>query len=210
MFVRTVEVCICRLRRRTIASAARDSVLLSRHIQNVTSLQHDSYTRSLTLTPIALDKSKKKKKIHKFVPWENALQTPMEATTSIPNETPADPKSRPLQRKKAEHGQKQQGGSKHGGAANQKPGAKLRGLEKDSPEVRVSKTLSWLLRHGAKGEGLAMRPDGYVKATDLVCFFSFLTFYQATLIRRGCVVFCSWRTLNLNRRIWNSQACRTS
>ena len=51
--------------------------------------------------------------------------------------------------------------------------AKLRGLEKDSPEVRLSKTLSWLLRHGAKGEGLAMREDGYVKVTDLVCFLPF-------------------------------------
>jgi len=45
---------------------------------------------------------------------------------------------------------------------------KLRGLDKDSPEVRVSKTLSWILRHGAKSEGLAMRPDGFVKVTDLL------------------------------------------
>ncbi|KAJ7644156.1 KptA family-domain-containing protein [Roridomyces roridus] len=49
------------------------------------------------------------------------------------------------------------------------PGSsKLRGLDKDSPEVRTSKTLSWLLRHGAKSEGLAMRPDGYVKVADLL------------------------------------------
>ncbi|KAF5316303.1 hypothetical protein D9619_006550 [Psilocybe cf. subviscida] len=47
-------------------------------------------------------------------------------------------------------------------------GAKLRGLEKDSPEVRLSKTFSWLLRHGAQGEGLPMRKDGYVKVTDLL------------------------------------------
>ena len=46
--------------------------------------------------------------------------------------------------------------------------SKLRGLEKDSPEVRISKTLSYLLRHGAQGEGLAMRKDGYVKVADLV------------------------------------------
>lgn len=45
---------------------------------------------------------------------------------------------------------------------------KMRGLPKDSTDVRVSKTLSWLLRHGAKEEGLAMRPDGYVEVTDLV------------------------------------------
>ncbi|KAJ7366897.1 KptA family-domain-containing protein [Mycena albidolilacea] len=46
---------------------------------------------------------------------------------------------------------------------------KLRGHpNRDSPEVRVSKTLSWILRHGAKSEGLAMRPDGFVKVTDLL------------------------------------------
>lgn len=32
----------------------------------------------------------------------------------------------------------------------------------------MSKTLSWLLRHGAQGEGLVMQPDGYVKVVDLV------------------------------------------
>ena len=48
------------------------------------------------------------------------------------------------------------------------PGAKLRGQDRDSPEVRISKTLSWLLRHGAQGEGLKIRPDGYVKVDDLV------------------------------------------
>ncbi|KAF8159865.1 KptA family-domain-containing protein [Crassisporium funariophilum] len=47
-------------------------------------------------------------------------------------------------------------------------GTKLRGLDRDSPEVRVSKTLSWLLRHGAQGEGLKMRQDGYVKVVDLL------------------------------------------
>lgn len=54
------------------------------------------------------------------------------------------------------------GGGGRGGSS------KLRGLEKDSPEVRASKTLSWLLRHGAASEGLEMRADGYVKVNDLV------------------------------------------
>ena len=49
-----------------------------------------------------------------------------------------------------------------------KPGAKLRGQVRDSPDIRTSKTLSWLLRHGAQGEGLKMRTDGYVKVDDLV------------------------------------------
>ncbi|ESK91246.1 trna phosphotransferase 1 [Moniliophthora roreri MCA 2997] len=35
--------------------------------------------------------------------------------------------------------------------------SKLRGLLKDTPEVRMSKTLSWLLRHGTQGEVLQMR-----------------------------------------------------
>ena len=47
-------------------------------------------------------------------------------------------------------------------------GKPLRGRPKDSPEVRLSKTLAWILRHGAKSEGLYMRPDGYVRVSDLV------------------------------------------
>ncbi|KAI0272710.1 KptA family-domain-containing protein [Gloeopeniophorella convolvens] len=54
--------------------------------------------------------------------------------------------------------------------SSQSNGKPLRGLPKDSPEVRTSKTLSWVLRHGAKSEGLYMRPDGYVRVTDLVGF----------------------------------------
>lgn len=50
---------------------------------------------------------------------------------------------------------------------------KMRGLPKDSPEVRLSKTLSWILRHGAKSEGIPMRPDGYVIVTDLVSCYLF-------------------------------------
>ena len=45
---------------------------------------------------------------------------------------------------------------------------RLRGHPKDEEGVRISKTLSWLLRHGAKQEGLAMRADGYVRVNDLV------------------------------------------
>ncbi|KAI9508175.1 KptA family-domain-containing protein [Russula earlei] len=44
----------------------------------------------------------------------------------------------------------------------------LRGHPKESPQVRLSKTLSWILRHGAKSEGLSMRPDGYVRVSDLL------------------------------------------
>lgn len=51
---------------------------------------------------------------------------------------------------------------------NDATSGKKRGLPKDSPEVRTSKTLSWILRHGAKAEGITMRPDGYVEVQDLV------------------------------------------
>jgi 2'-phosphotransferase len=47
-------------------------------------------------------------------------------------------------------------------------GKPLRGHPKDSSDVRLSKTLSWILRHGAKSEGLYMRPDGYMRVNDLV------------------------------------------
>ena len=43
-----------------------------------------------------------------------------------------------------------------------------RGMDKDSPDVRLSKTLSWILRHGALSEGILMRPDGFVKVEDIV------------------------------------------
>jgi len=47
-------------------------------------------------------------------------------------------------------------------------GKPLRGHPKDSPDVRLSKTLSWILRHGAKSEGLYMRSDGYIRVNDLL------------------------------------------
>lgn len=34
--------------------------------------------------------------------------------------------------------------------------------------VRISKTLSYVLRHGAQTENLQMREDGYVKVDELV------------------------------------------
>jgi len=61
-------------------------------------------------------------------------------------------------KKPSSHGKKNNGGGSE----------KLRGLPKDSPAVRLSKTLSWLLRHGAQSQGLPMRPDGYVKVSDLL------------------------------------------
>jgi len=50
-------------------------------------------------------------------------------------------------------------------------GASGRGGRKprsEDPEVRISKALSYILRHGAEKEGLRMRKDGYIKVSDLL------------------------------------------
>ena len=44
---------------------------------------------------------------------------------------------------------------------------KLRG-RRHASNVRVSKTLTWLLRHVADSEGLKMHADGYVKVSEMV------------------------------------------
>ncbi|EGG11975.1 uncharacterized protein MELLADRAFT_101818 [Melampsora larici-populina 98AG31] len=44
----------------------------------------------------------------------------------------------------------------------------MRGRMNDSPDTQLSKTLSYLLRHGAAKEGLKMRSDGFVKINDLL------------------------------------------
>ncbi|CAG8643556.1 163_t:CDS:2, partial [Paraglomus brasilianum] len=38
----------------------------------------------------------------------------------------------------------------------------------DDPTVRLSKALSYVLRHGAKKEGISMRTDGYVLLNELL------------------------------------------
>ncbi|KAI0788712.1 KptA family-domain-containing protein [Abortiporus biennis] len=65
---------------------------------------------------------------------------------------------------KKKHGQSSKGSGSGGGGGS----SKLRGLPKDSEDVRISKTLSWVLRHGAQKESLYMRKDGYVRVKDLL------------------------------------------
>jgi 2'-phosphotransferase len=44
------------------------------------------------------------------------------------------------------------------------------GKRQDEPMgVQQSKALSYILRHGAVKEGLAIRSDGFIKVEDLVC-----------------------------------------
>lgn len=52
--------------------------------------------------------------------------------------------------------------------SHQQLSAKLRGSPRDDPKTRLSKTLSYVLRHGAEKEGLPIRPDGFVPVNDLV------------------------------------------
>ena len=91
--------------------------------------------------------------------------------------TEADKTEERHQRRQEKKDRKQQGerrnadsGSRGGRGGGGRGGgsAKLRGLPKDSHDVRISKTLSWILRHGSQSEGLAMRPDGYVRVDELV------------------------------------------
>lgn len=63
----------------------------------------------------------------------------------------------------------QRGAKKSQKGAGRTPSNKLKGMPKDSLEVRLSKTVSWILRHGAMQEGLELRSDGYARVQDLVC-----------------------------------------
>lgn len=64
--------------------------------------------------------------------------------------------------------------SKHAAPAKPKPkrapqqSKTLRGRPTDPLPTRVSKTLAFLLRHGAEKEGLGIRPDGYLLVDELV------------------------------------------
>lgn len=53
-------------------------------------------------------------------------------------------------------------------SSSSKPAKNARGRPTDDPDTRHSKTLSYILRHGAAKEGLTLRPDGFVRVTDLV------------------------------------------
>lgn len=52
--------------------------------------------------------------------------------------------------------------------SHQQSSAKLRGNPRDDPRTRLSKSLSYVLRHGAEKEGIPIRPDGFVLVNDLV------------------------------------------
>jgi hypothetical protein len=106
--------------------------------------------------------------------------------------------------KQAKGGQKPNQKGQTGGG-NQGGPAKLRGLPKDSPEVRLSKTITWILRHGAQMEGLPMRGDGYIKVEDLVRFIALLKVGYCIDVRMG---WCSLRTRESSHSLLISPGCR--
>ncbi|KAI7825399.1 putative tRNA 2'-phosphotransferase [Gamsiella multidivaricata] len=59
--------------------------------------------------------------------------------------------------------------SNNNGGANKDRGPhRNRAPRTDSRIVRLSKSLAWLLRHNAQSQGIAIRPDGYVKVVDIL------------------------------------------
>ncbi|KAK7048387.1 carbohydrate esterase family 16 protein [Favolaschia claudopus] len=95
-------------------------------------------------------------------------------TIEMEQSIPVTPQSEQSVKSRKKSGKPKPDGSKKAGPSsaprtNTQRSEKLRGNPaRDSPEVRLSKTLSWLLRHGAQSEGLPMRPDGYVLVVDLL------------------------------------------
>lgn len=63
---------------------------------------------------------------------------------------------------------KSAGTDKSSKAAGKRP---QHGRRDDPPDVRISKALSYILRHGAAKESLTMRPDGFIRVDELVCPF---------------------------------------
>ncbi|GAA6018562.1 hypothetical protein JCM11491_006446 [Sporobolomyces phaffii] len=53
-------------------------------------------------------------------------------------------------------------------ANSSKPPKTARGRPTDDPDTRWSKTLSYILRHGAAKESLTLREDGFVRVQDLL------------------------------------------
>lgn len=63
-------------------------------------------------------------------------------------------------------------------ARKQPKNVQKRGSPRNSPETRTSKTMSWILRHGALQEGVPMRGDGFVLVTDLVRLLILSSLYE--------------------------------
>lgn len=56
----------------------------------------------------------------------------------------------------------------------------------EDPDVRNSKTLAYILRHGAEKEGLYIRSDGFIKLADVVRLFFSSSFPSSARVLKLC------------------------
>ncbi|GAA6062140.1 hypothetical protein JCM10212_003175 [Sporobolomyces blumeae] len=82
-----------------------------------------------------------------------ALDAPSAAALVEPSSTPVAPAS---------------ASAPPSSSSGPKPPKSARGRPTDDPDTRWSKTLSYILRHGASKEGLKLRDDGFVRVDDLM------------------------------------------
>ncbi|KXN86727.1 tRNA 2'-phosphotransferase 1 [Leucoagaricus sp. SymC.cos] len=97
-----------------------------------------------------------------------APTTSTTGTNTNPSPPASDQQRQRPKPQKQNQPRQNQGGNGHSNNSRGKGGTKPRGLERDTPEVRLSKTLSWILRHRASSEGIVMRKDGFVKVDDIL------------------------------------------
>lgn len=79
----------------------------------------------------------------------------------------------------------QEGDQKPKPKEHNKKKSKLRGQATDDHDTRISKSLSYLLRHGAQKESLKMRADGFVRVDDLVRLLEIYTHTNTREIAKG-------------------------
>ncbi|KAL8796843.1 MAG: hypothetical protein Q9195_000926 [Heterodermia aff. obscurata] len=60
--------------------------------------------------------------------------------------------------------------ARRGGGRSKDKGS---GNSSEPRDVQISKAMSWLLRHGAKGEGIKMDANGYINVADLMAWRKF-------------------------------------
>lgn len=71
------------------------------------------------------------------------------------------------------------GGSR--GGRSGRGGGRGGGGSEGNREFLVSKSLSWILRHGAEKEGLALDGEGFARCDELVSFLHSITFFLVVM-----------------------------
>ena len=102
-------------------------------------------------------------------------------------------------------GNRRGGGRGKGGGGGGGKGGKHR--QPQSREVTVSKALSFLLRHGAKDEGVQLDEGGWANVRDVVCQFLVLLYNCFQMGFSRIIVVCFVRFLCLKRLVRGSDYC---